>query len=297
MKLRTGCTNLDDLLFGGINTGRPYGIYGLYNSGKTWLASQLAYMAVQDADKGGLGKDVLYLDTEDFFDEESIQTFKDYFASRWGVSDKLAKNIHYTPIKDVYDLGRYFGMEFIILQEEARTVALVKFPKKRPAGRSEKQSPTKKTAQDENWILRSPIYKTLKEGNYGLVILDSITVPIKSVIPVVTQNLSARASLLQPILSAVKYLARTFNVAFIVTNHGVGAKGSGAMFFGVARPWAESVMLYYVKRWIGILDPLKIHKDKYGERARRIIRYRYPGKDNTMILTKLEKDLGYINFE
>jgi RecA/RadA recombinase len=295
-KIKTGCISVDDMLLGGVSVGKPIGIYGLYDCGKTWLVTQTGFSSTRPKKDGGLGKDTLYLDTEAFYDDETFATFFTYFQRRWGLQEANADMFHIKNIQDVYHLGRFFGMEFQIIQEEKRTVAVVKYPKKRSATRNLTSKATKSTTQDEAWILRSPIYELLSKGNYGLVILDSITVPVKSVIPVATQNLSARASILQPLLSAIKFLSREFDVGFMVTNHGVGAKGSGAMFFGSAKPWAESVMLYYVKRWMGILMPLSEMRKQYGERARRVLRYRYPGQDRHMGIVKLEKNVGYIDF-
>lgn len=72
VKLKTGSNNIDNLLDGGIETQSIFEIYGEFASGKTHLMHQLAVLALQGGDKGGLNCSVLYVDTEQTFREKKI---------------------------------------------------------------------------------------------------------------------------------------------------------------------------------------------------------------------------------
>jgi DNA repair protein RadA len=61
--LSTGVETIDQNLFGGIETGNLVQIYGKSCSGKTILCHQLAVMATQPYERGGLEGDVLWVDT------------------------------------------------------------------------------------------------------------------------------------------------------------------------------------------------------------------------------------------
>ncbi|MEM5879092.1 MAG: DNA repair and recombination protein RadA [Candidatus Aenigmatarchaeota archaeon] len=71
-KITTGSKNLDNLLGGGIETQAITESYGQFGSGKTQLAFQLAVNVQLPPEKGGLGGNVLYIDTENTFRPERI---------------------------------------------------------------------------------------------------------------------------------------------------------------------------------------------------------------------------------
>jgi DNA repair protein RadA len=71
-KITTGSKNLDNLLGGGVETQAITESYGQFGSGKTQLAFQLAVNVQLPPEKGGLGGNVLYIDTENTFRPERI---------------------------------------------------------------------------------------------------------------------------------------------------------------------------------------------------------------------------------
>ncbi|MEM5829247.1 MAG: DNA repair and recombination protein RadA [Candidatus Aenigmatarchaeota archaeon] len=71
-KITTGSKNLDNLLGGGVETQAITETYGQFGSGKTQLAFQLAVNVQLPPEKGGLGGNVLYIDTENTFRPERI---------------------------------------------------------------------------------------------------------------------------------------------------------------------------------------------------------------------------------
>jgi DNA repair protein RadA len=90
-KITTGSKNLDNLLGGGVETQAITETYGQFGSGKTQLAFQLAVNVQLPPEKGGLGGNVLYIDTENTFRPERIVQI----AKAQGLNpEKVLSNIH-----------------------------------------------------------------------------------------------------------------------------------------------------------------------------------------------------------
>lgn len=71
-RLSTGSKEVDSLIGGGIETQSITEIYGKFASGKTQWCFQTAVTAQLPADKGGLGGNVLYIDSENSFRPERV---------------------------------------------------------------------------------------------------------------------------------------------------------------------------------------------------------------------------------
>ncbi|MBK5112915.1 MAG: hypothetical protein KGD59_14505 [Candidatus Heimdallarchaeota archaeon] len=69
----TGSKNLDDLLGGGMPTSTIVEINGEYRTGKTQTCLTCAVTAQLPEEQGGLGRPVIYIDTENSFQAEHIQ--------------------------------------------------------------------------------------------------------------------------------------------------------------------------------------------------------------------------------
>ena len=72
VKCSTGSKNLDELLGGGIETQAMTEFIGEYGVGKTQICLMLCVMAQLPLEKGGLGGNVVYIDTEGTFMPERI---------------------------------------------------------------------------------------------------------------------------------------------------------------------------------------------------------------------------------
>lgn len=72
-KISLGSDNFDDLLDGGVETQAITELYGEFGSAKTQCALQLAVNAQKDSEDGGLGKGVIFIDTEDTFIPERVE--------------------------------------------------------------------------------------------------------------------------------------------------------------------------------------------------------------------------------
>lgn len=279
-KISTGCVSIDNIINGGIPLGTPIGIYGIQNIGKSILATQIAAQFAKE------GYDVIYIDTEAFYQlEEDWDRIFGWFEHRWDLDSDVKKKIRIMQKRDLFALGKFFGIEFQLIQEQARVSAMAKFPKKWG------DKSTKRTHQSQDWITYSEAYKTLgKMKKPGLIIVDSITVPLKSKIASVTQNFPARASVLQTLLDTALVIANEFNISFLITNHGT----KNPMGYGV-QPWGGGNMIYYVKRWVGLLSGLKADRELFGDQVRRIYRYRWPGLMPTTDKALLALNTGYID--
>lgn len=73
-KISTNCKELDELLGGGIEAKAITEAYGKFASGKTQLGFQLAVNAQLPVGKGGMGGNVLFIDTEGTFRPERIES-------------------------------------------------------------------------------------------------------------------------------------------------------------------------------------------------------------------------------
>lgn len=90
-KITTGSKALDDLLGGGIPTQAITEAFGMFGSGKTQLAFQLAINVQLPEDQGGLGRGCLFIDSEGTFSPERIAEI----AKNRGLdADKILKNIY-----------------------------------------------------------------------------------------------------------------------------------------------------------------------------------------------------------
>lgn len=296
MPISTGCRSLDQLMCGGIPTGAPSLIFGIPNLGKTFLSYQVACMCTRKTSYGGLNRPVLYLDTESFFTKGVPDRFYGFFRNRWKDLDPKS-SIDIIRVKDIFDLGKKFGIQFEIIQEEKRVSAIAKFPTGRQTKLAQgKGEPVKTTIQSENWIETSEIWQSMKAKNYGLIVIDSLTVPIKSVIPKGTQHLPGRGTLLTSLLGTLYPIAIQFDAGIIVTDHITRNPMSPGYYVGFGDPWGGQDVTYYVKFQWGLYRALKAEKEKYGidgERIRRISRHRFPGMEPELISIMLAHDYGY----
>ncbi|MGI0029154.1 MAG: DNA repair and recombination protein RadA [Nitrososphaera sp.] len=73
-RITTGSKNFDDLLGGGVETKAVTEVYGEFGTGKTQLCHTLCVMVQQEQDAGGLDSRAVYIDTENTFRPERIES-------------------------------------------------------------------------------------------------------------------------------------------------------------------------------------------------------------------------------
>ena len=124
--ISTGCKSLDAIMGGqGVTMGSPCGMYGMFNIGKSILATQIAARFAAE------GYDVTYIDTEAFYQLDSdFDRIFGWFENRWDLDSSVKDRVTVLQKRDLFALGRYFGVEFQVIQENARVSAMAKFPKK-----------------------------------------------------------------------------------------------------------------------------------------------------------------------
>jgi len=287
--ISTGCKTMDEMFGGGIIKGAPFAIYGIPMVGKTWNCLQISVNCAMN------GEEVLYIDADKELIEDVPEQYLQHFRKRWNIGEDVTDKINIIQVPNLFALGNYFGIEFQIIQEKKRISCLAKFPGKKSTTVEEGvrvRKATASTTQTEASIIRSPIYKELSSGDYGLVILDSIAKPIKGVWSFSLQNLPARDSMMGPIFDAATTLSEIFGIGFIIVNHGSRDPQNPAS----VKPWGGDNVLYIIKRWMGIQNlwkGIKDDQDKYGEGVRRIVRFRCPARLPTEKLVILKKDYGF----
>ena len=90
-RLTTGSKELDELLGGGIESQSITEVYGMFAAGKSQWCFQLSVLAQLPRDKGGLGGNVLYIDTENSFRPERVEQVARY---RGLDPEEVMKNIY-----------------------------------------------------------------------------------------------------------------------------------------------------------------------------------------------------------
>ncbi len=90
-KISTSAENLDEILGGGVETQAITEFYGEYGSAKTQLSHQLSVNVQRSEDEGGLGRGVVFIDTEDTFTPIRIEQM----AEEAGLDvEETLNNIH-----------------------------------------------------------------------------------------------------------------------------------------------------------------------------------------------------------
>jgi len=90
IKIKTGVESLDKLLGGGVETQAITEAYGQFASGKSQLGFQLAVNVQLPKEQGGLGKNCLFIDTENTFSPNRIVSVA---KARGMDPDQVLKNI------------------------------------------------------------------------------------------------------------------------------------------------------------------------------------------------------------
>ncbi len=96
-KISTGCTNLDNILGGGIESQSLTEIYGEFGSGKTQIVHQLSVNVQLDQEHGGLNGSVIIIDTENTFRPDRIKQMVIGRSKNLDIDidyEKILKNIH-----------------------------------------------------------------------------------------------------------------------------------------------------------------------------------------------------------
>jgi len=266
--ISTGSKVIDNVLNGGFPTKAVSGVFSRYDLGKTILCTQTACKLWSEEKLG-----TIYIDTESHYVRSDVRNkFLDIFKERFGFDDD--PQIGFLFPEDIFELGELFGKQIQIVSE--------------PGARKKKIF-----INDTETVSECKIARLLEDGDYGCIVIDSLSLPVKEEIQTPPQqNFPSRSAALNCILGRVSPLTKKFNLAGITTLHEsenpANKYDTGKFFGGEAVGFHEKYMLQI--RGKG-KNPSK------GE-ERYICPYRFPGKQskNTKADSeevKLAKDVGF----
>jgi len=265
-----GCTTIDTLMGNGFPLGSVSAVFGEPGSGKTILSAQLALSCIKNLDK-----DVIIVETEgnrpqDYY--ELLYKFKD----RWGLSEEnIKKRVHFNTV-----LGNY--------QTQAIVTLL------RMVGYESEIDASKKG--DKFTVTFKEIKPKLTEevlNNTGLIVIDSLTKPLKASIGHKTQNLPARADMSARFFDKLYQIAHNYGIAVIINHHASIDPMKWGRDFG--KIYGGDEVLYNSKYVIELVDSDMAARAKYGETARRCMLIKHPFNANVGELypVNLKKDYGF----
>lgn len=272
--LKSGCNTIDNLLGGGFPYGMVVSVTAEPNIGKTKLGLQLAVANIKYKKKHSI-----IIETEgESIDDQTILLKR--FANRYGVTeDELKQHIKfYQTIGDVKEYGiqklmKLFGYE-------------LKLDMSKGGKFSTDFSQTKIGIPED----------VLKSSSF--ILLDSITTPLKESIGSETQNLPARASIVQRLYGRLYQLAKTYNLLIVVTHH---TSVNPVMPFGrdLGKIYGGQPVLYNSKYAIQLVNSTselkKAYYSGFEDEARRVrlIRHPYIVADGNLHNIRLKKDYGF----
>jgi len=270
--LETGCKKIDSLLGGGIPLGIVTAIFGEPTSGKTLFSYQCGLSNIANTNK-----QTLLIETEGLRDYDT-KLILYRFMNRWGLTketvDSKFKILHTLgdiQLKSYQKLFQMFG--YYVTDEISKQ--------------------GKYSLKFQNC---APTLKEKELEKTGLIILDSLTKPIKDSVGSETQNLPARAQLIERLFGKLYHVASVYNIPIIVVHH---ASINPIMPFGrdLGKPYGGNPVLYNSKYALEFIDaPSKIKTQTgWGDEARRVKLLRRPDEPYTgeLIPVRLKKDYGF----
>lgn len=167
-KISVGSEGFNEVMGGGFETGAITECYGEFGSGKTQVGHQLAVNVQLPPEQGGLGKKVIYIDTENTFRPERI------------IQMCEGKGVDHEPILKNIKIARAYN-------------------------------------SDHQMLLAEKTEDLLKSGEYGLVIVDSLTAHFRAEF-IGRGTLSERQQKLNKHMHQLLKIADMYNVCVMVTN-------------------------------------------------------------------------------
>jgi len=270
--LETGSDTIDELLGGGVPYGIVTTIFGEPTSGKTLFGGQVGLANIAKTDQN-----TILIETEGLRDYDTkLVLYK--FMNRWGLDKKK--------VDDNYKIYHTMGdTQLMSFQKLFQMFGyLVTYDISKNGKYSLKFQNCTSSIKD----------KTLEETS--MIILDSLTKPIKDSVGHETQNLPARAQLIERLFGKLYHIAMLYNIAVVVVHH---ASINPMMPFGrdLGKPYGGNPVLYNSKYALEFIDaPNKVKNETgWGEQARRVKLLRRPDEPYTgeLVPVHLKKDYGF----
>jgi len=272
-RISTDCQIIDDLLGGGIPFGIVTGLFGKPMSGKSFFAYQMIIKFLADTTLKAM-----YKDTEGLR-ERDLRGLLYRLGERFNVSKKdidervvIKTTLGDTQLRSVQKLLQMFGTMVTFTQSAGGKITPI-FQACTPS-----------------------IKQNILENDFGLLVIDSLTKPIKDGITSTTSNLPTRSQVQERIFGELSNLATRSNMAILVNHH---VSSNPVMPFGTdfGKPVGGDSIMYNTKYTLEFWDATnKIKKDSgFGLEARRVRLYRHPTEqiDGVWHVIRLKKDYGY----
>ncbi len=273
----TDCLTIDTLMGGGFPQGTTVAIYAESGRGKTILSAQMALSCIKN-----LNKDVIVLETEGNREQDYLELIK-RFNNRWELDEKdITDKIHFYQVvsgfqdksKAMADLLKMVGYDVEMKQSK----------------KGDKYTMTFKDCK--------PKLKEKDLKNAGLLVVDSLTEPLKSTIGHKSQNLPARSELISRFFSRLISIAIDYNLCVILNHH---ASINPMQLFGrdFGKPYGGDEVLYNSKYILAIIDSDMTARAKYGKSARRAMLMKHPFNATTgeLFPINLKVDYGFTDDE
>lgn len=270
----TGVKSIDDMMFGGFPTNVVTVLTGPYKTGKTWLAFQTA---AYNAANGGKS---LYVEAEKVYTRrDRQQRMIGIFGERYKA--EIAENLRFSFPSDIYALGRQFGLD-IQLAFKGNYVE----PNINPIGPHD----------------AFPLYNIVKEAGYNFVVIDSITKPIKHVVPVPpNQNRGARAAIINTLYGRMEKLAEDLNCAVVLISHLSQAQGATRFESPMGNVWGGTTIGFNLKYCVQVMKAGQSHLRKVdidrGHVGKRFIRREWVAELQDEVVVKVVPDYGYVELD
>jgi len=264
------CTTIDTLMGNGFPLGSVTAIFGQPGQGKTLLTAQLALSCIKN-----LKKDVIILETEGNREQDYLELLL-RFSDRFNLTEKeIIKHIHFFTV-----LGDFDNQAIVILLQMVGYKAELEKSKK----------------GDKYTVTFKEIKPKLKEElleNTGMIVIDSLTKPLKSSIGHKTQNLPARADLVARFFDRIYQIAYKHNIAILINHHASIDNMKWGRDFG--KVYGGDEVLYNSKYVMELIDSDMAARAKYGKSARRILLLKHPFNPVTgnLFPVNLKADYGF----
>lgn len=249
-----GCTTIDTLMGSGFPQGTTVAIYAESGRGKTLLSAQLVLACIKN-----LGQKAIVIETEGNREQDYLELLY-RFKDRWGLTEEqIDENLIFYPVissftdnsKAMLDMLKMVGYDAEIDQSKKGDKYSITFRDSKPKLKEEH----------------------LKSA--GLLIIDSLTEPLKATIGHKSQNLPARSELISRFFYKLISISRDYNICTIINHH---ASVNPMQLFGrdFGKPYGGDEVLYNSKYILAIIDSDMKARTEYGKTARRVMMLKHP---------------------
>jgi len=270
--VETGCKTIDDMLGGGIPYSIVTALFGEPESGKSLLGHGAGLANIEKT-----GKNTILIETEGLRDYD-IRLLHYKFMKRY--------NLDKSTVDSKYNIRHTLGdIQLLSIQKLLQMFGYM--------ATFEISKNGKYSVKFQNC---TPTIKEKELQDTSMIILDSLTKPIKDSVGSETQNLPARAQLVERLFGKMYHIAKLYDIAVIVIHH---ATINPIMPFGrdLGKPYGGNPILYNSKYALELIDaPNKVKTETgWGMECRRVKLLRRPDEPSTgeLIPVRLRKDYGF----